>query len=211
MATTSMATRDGIVKAAQRLIAARGAHGCTVRDVAAEANVTPGAIYRHFDHKDALVDHVLDLALERFQAHLIDSILSLPVGSFARVAALGEAYLEFARDHEQEFRVLFLPAEGSRKRLGQLGYPILRRCVAEAIESGQIRDDDPDRIALYLWSRVQGIATLFMACDFSEVEASGVPMEPVAFFEGTRDLLVGGLLPPEAKGTNPFDPEARGA
>ena len=39
--------------------------------------------------------------------------------------------------------------------------------MADAIAAGEIREADPDLVALYLWSSVHGLATLSLACDFT--------------------------------------------
>ena len=169
-----------------------------MRLVAVESGITPGAIYRHFRDKQALVDQVVELAFDRFERSLLDAIVSLPVGSFARIAALGEAYIRFAEEHEEEFKVLFTPQGGHRRELdelpGQGGYPILRRCVVEAIEVGAMKPADPDHVALYLWSRVHGIVMLLLACDLGAESGSGRGLKPLEVFELTRSFVTDGLL-----------------
>lgn len=171
-----------------------------MRAVAEKAGVTAGAIYRHFAAKEALVACVVDSALERFEIHLLESIVSLPVGSAARISALGRAYLEFAYQHEQEFRVLFMPGSGTRRRLseifGKAGYPVLRRCVVEAMAVGELRRADPDLVALHLWSRVHGIVTLLLACDLSAEIDLGDPPHTLTLLDRTRDFVLDGLRPP---------------
>ena len=197
--TAPVRTRDRILEAAQHLIATRGADGCTTRAVAAAAHVTPGAIYRHFSSREELIDDAVERALASFERHLFESILSLPVGSFARLAALGTAYIRFAQQHEEEFKVLFMPVGRSRSQLGEVfaktAYPILRRCVEEAIAGGEIGEADPDTVALFLWTRVHGIVTLGMACDVAEVMEASETLDPVAFFERTGVLVRDGLRP----------------
>lgn len=168
-----------------------------MRAVASGAGVTPGAIYKHFEDKTALVDHVVGLAFQSFERSLLGSIAPLPVGSFARLAALGEAYIRFAAEHEEEFKVLFMPLRGGRRKLsevpGEGGYPIIRQCVTEAIEAGTVRGDDPELISFYLWSRVHGIVMLLLACDLSEVVAAQGGTEPLNLFRLTRSFVLDGL------------------
>lgn len=53
-------TREQIVAAAQRTLAARGLGGLSLRAVAAELGVAPNAIYSYVADKNALIDAVLD-------------------------------------------------------------------------------------------------------------------------------------------------------
>ena len=156
-----------------------------------------GAIYKHFRDKDALVDHVVGISFLAFERSLLDAIAPLPPGSFTRLAALGEAYIRFATEHPEEFKVLFMPLSGGRKKLsevpGEGGYRVLRYCVVEAIEAGAIEASDPDLVSFYLWSRVHGIVMLLLACDLSEViqvEGGAVPLN---LFGLTRSFVVSGL------------------
>jgi AcrR family transcriptional regulator len=196
----TLQTRDRILTAARGLLAEGGLEACSMRAVADRAGATAGAIYKHFRGKEALVQQVVAAAFERFEVTLLEAIATEPVGSFARIAAMGEAYIAFAEKHEEEFKILFSPIVASRKRLQELpghgGYPILRRCIIEAIDAGTIRSDaDPDLVALFLWSRVLGILTLLLACDFRGEIAFAGELDARELFAVTRDLVTGGLAP----------------
>ncbi len=52
------AKREAILVAALRLFSERGFHGTTVPDVAKAANVGAGTVYRNFESKEALVNHL---------------------------------------------------------------------------------------------------------------------------------------------------------
>lgn len=191
-------TEARIVETARSLVAEGGADACSMRAVAEGSGVTAAAIYKHFRDKTALVEHLVGLSFESFERSLLEAIAPLPVGSFARLAALGEAYIRFASEHEEEFKVLFMPLRGGPKKLsevpGEGGYPILRQCVVEGMAAGSVRGDDPDLVSFYLWSRVHGIVMLLLACDLSEVMGT-VEGEagPLDLFGLTRSFVIDGL------------------
>lgn len=54
------ATRDDIVLASIRLFARRGFHNASIAEISSAAGITKGAIYWHFDSKQALFDAILD-------------------------------------------------------------------------------------------------------------------------------------------------------
>ena len=56
----SEATRAALLDEATRLFAARGYAGTSLEDVASASQVTRGAVYHHFDGKQALFEAVLD-------------------------------------------------------------------------------------------------------------------------------------------------------
>jgi AcrR family transcriptional regulator len=195
--TRTVRTQDRILDAARSLLAAGGADACSMRAVAERSGVTAGAIYRHFRDKEALIEQVVALAFQHYEQFLLESIVSQPVGSFARIAALGDAYIRFAAENEEEFKIIFMPQVGARKKVGEIpgmgGYQVLRRCIVEAIESGAIRDTDPDLAAFYLWSRVHGIVMLLLACDLSdELDVEG-GANALNLFQLTRTFVTDGL------------------
>lgn len=57
----SRETRERIVEVAQELFAQYGYHAVSVKDIAAQAGVTTGALYHHFKNKEDLMSAVFDL------------------------------------------------------------------------------------------------------------------------------------------------------
>ncbi|MEL7333680.1 MAG: helix-turn-helix domain-containing protein, partial [Cyanobacteria bacterium J06560_2] len=51
-------TQERILKAAQKLFARRGYGGTTTRDLAQEAGVAEGTLFRHFENKKAILIEV---------------------------------------------------------------------------------------------------------------------------------------------------------
>ncbi len=194
-------TRDRIQASVRALLASGGVEAVSMRAVAERSGLTAGAIYKHFKDKQALIDSVVAAAFDHFELSLYKAIASLPVGSFERLAALGESYIRFSEENQEEFKILFMPLATARKRFrdlpGQGGYPILRQCVVEAMEAGTVREEDPDLVALFLWSRVHGIIMLLLACDLEGAIdlSNGELVSPAVLLRETRRLLVEGLKP----------------
>jgi len=196
----SVATLDAIVEATRKLLASKDYGSLSMRAVADEAGITPGAIYRHFENKRALVEHVARRTLEEFQGELLEAAAAHPPGSFARVISQGEAYMRLAREKPAHFKILFTTSKPEPTRLhelpGQGIYHHLRKSIVEAMDSGQIRREDPDLVTFFLWSRVHGIVTLLMACNFEGC----LPIAPEEItaeqlFESSRGILWEGLKP----------------
>ena len=61
--STPAPTRELILDTAERLFAARGVEGVTVRDLAREMGITASSLYNHFPGKQALYDAVLERGL----------------------------------------------------------------------------------------------------------------------------------------------------
>lgn len=186
-----------IVKSARTLLAEVGQNNFSMREVADRAGITAGAIYRHFDGRAELIDHVVRTAFDSYELELTRAISAHPVGSFARLVAMGNKHMELARTHSEEFKILY-STSGSPRKLSDLphrgGYDLLRQCIVEAMESGAMRRGDPDLTAFFLWTRVHGIVMLLLACDFSEEPlATDEPLTPERAFAMTRSLALYGI------------------
>lgn len=191
------ATERRIVESARHLLAHAGMEALTMRAVAAEAGITSGAIYRHFLDKSALVERVLEDSFSHYEDSLWRGIAPLPVGSLERLVALGRAYLRFARENQEHFKVLF-SIQGRPRDLdevpGRGGFSVLKQCVSEAMDAGSIRRGDAALVSLHLWSRVHGIVMLLLACDLSgELPGRDGRLTPEDLFDGTRELMLQGL------------------
>ncbi len=53
---TQALRRDHILDSAERLFAVSGFHRTTMHDICREASISPGALYAHFDSKEALIE-----------------------------------------------------------------------------------------------------------------------------------------------------------
>ncbi|MFQ5889312.1 MAG: TetR/AcrR family transcriptional regulator [Gemmatimonadota bacterium] len=162
-------TEAQILGAALDLLAEGGAEALSMRALAARVGLSATAIYNYFENKQALVDRVVARGFGRLEGYLWSAIEPVPAGSIERLTALGEAYIRFAVENEQHFKVIFTIQPADPREIQDLpgggGYRILRRCVVEAIDAGTVRRTDPDLLALYLWTHIHGLVTLFLACD----------------------------------------------
>ena len=66
----SLATRNCILKAAQRLFAAHGYHGASIRDIVRACGVSNAALYYHFGSKQHLYAEVLGAYMAAVVEHL---------------------------------------------------------------------------------------------------------------------------------------------
>ena len=164
----SSQTEAGILEAARNLLAEGGKDALSMRVVAERVGLSATAIYRYFDGKDDLVDHVVRGGYQRFGAYLAQATEAHAPGSLERIFAVGRAYIRFAFENREYFRVLYNIQKPEPRDMDSLpgggGYGLLRGLVVEAIEAGAMRDADPDLVAHFLWASVHGLVTLALAC-----------------------------------------------
>jgi AcrR family transcriptional regulator len=198
-------TEAAILEAARDLAAEGGLDALSMRGVAARVGMSATAIYHYFENKQALVKRVVTLGFERFVGYLRAAIAGLPHGSVERLRALGEAYIRFALENREYFRVLFGTHTDTAQDIEELpdagGYNLFRQTVVEAMESGAIRRADPDLVVLYLWTHVHGLVTLLLACKAeARCQHTGERLSAPDLFARFSDFVLHGLRPQGAPG-----------
>jgi AcrR family transcriptional regulator len=194
---------DTILSIARDVLATQGLDALSMRSVADKAGVSATAIYHHFDSKQALVEEVVCRGYRRFGSYLEAAIADHPKGSVERLASLGEAYIRFALENQEYFRVIFGIRSHTPRSIAELpgggGYFVLRQCVVDAMDAGTIRcDAEPDVVVHLLWSVAHGLVTLELACGITDPDAEGCPGEgkgsPIDLFRAFRRLVENGIV-----------------
>jgi AcrR family transcriptional regulator len=98
---------EALVRAAVALIEERGVEALSVREVAKRAGVSPGAPFRHFESKTALLTAVAEQAMERFVAAIDAALADWPTNDpIGALKAMGHAYLDWAIANPVHFRII---------------------------------------------------------------------------------------------------------
>lgn len=75
-------TRHELVRAAAKVFARRGYEGATIAEIAAEAGLSSGAIYAHYDGKAGLFSEVLQAHVHRVLAQRLHDDRPFDIGDF---------------------------------------------------------------------------------------------------------------------------------
>jgi AcrR family transcriptional regulator len=193
-------TETAILEAARDLLAEGGLEALSMRGVATRVGISATAIYNYFENKQALVERVVRQGFERFTGYLRDAIVDLSVGSAERLKALGEAYIRFALENGEYFRVIFSSHAETPQGIADLpeggGYELLRQAVVDAMAAGTIREADPDLVVLYLWTHVHGLVTLLLTCEpDARCEHTGRRLSAPELFARFSEFVFDGLRP----------------
>jgi AcrR family transcriptional regulator len=201
--------REKILDAARDLFVECGFDGVTMRKVAERIEYSPTTIYLHFADKETLFRELCraDFAQlsEGFQK------LALIPDPLERLRGCALAYIQFAVEHPNHYRLMFLtphPAAPESEDFAGKGnpnedaYAFLHQIVTSAIEAGLFRPEysDAHLICQTLWASVHGVASLEIThkCD---VWVCWAPLG-----ERTQTMLNGilfGLLQPKAPQHSP--------
>lgn len=99
--------RQALVQAALELIEMRGPTGFTLSEAAKQAGVTPAAVYRHFDGREALIAEGAREGYEIFADLMEYAYQSGQPSALAAFEATGRAYLAFARKYPGHYIAMF--------------------------------------------------------------------------------------------------------
>lgn len=152
--------RAALLRSAAELLEQQGLERLSLREAARRAGVSHNAPYRHFPDRDALL---AALAAEGFG--LLGKALEGRAGR-----EMGEAYVRFALEHPNRFRLMF----AGRLQLDR--HPALAgaaRATYEALVAAfrSQRDvTEPEKAAAAAWSLVHGLAQLLLDGHFASAK-----------------------------------------
>ncbi len=159
--------RERLCEAAARLFAEKGRDAVTMRQLASELGVSAMTPYRYFRDKDEILAVVRASAFNGF-AEALEQARAGAEGARNKAAAVGEAYISFALDNPNTYKLMFdlhQPNEASypdlqtaRDRAGKR----MTTWVGDLIEAGQIAGD-PERIGTMFWAAAHGAIVLELA------------------------------------------------
>jgi len=191
------------IVAATKDLLARSANSdaVSIRAVADAVGVTPPSIYLHFADKDALIEAVVSDVFAELDAAMVAAgdAVEHPL---EKLRAFGLAYVRFAVEHPEHYRVATMercPAEGRPghldKILADAAFVHFTATVRGCMDAGIFAQGDPLPITLQLWAAAHGIASLMIAKPFlpwGDVEAAADPVLcAAALGRATADLLGG--------------------
>lgn len=158
--------RQAILDAALALIEVSGVDGWSMRELGDRVEYTPGALYRYFDSKAALLAALTSEAMEQLRARM--SGCSASDDSLTRLEELGLTYLAFAAEQPTLFRLGLIEMPSRRTSAGQdpaddSPYAVLLNEVRVALSSDLLTSTPTfgaEEIAFSIWAYVHGMAVL---------------------------------------------------
>jgi len=152
--------RAQLIAAVRELVETHGPDGFSVAEAARRAGVSSAAPYKHFKDRPAILRGVVSEAMDRLRAAMEAGAASYPAGSIEAVAAVGRAYVSFARAEPGVFRLVFGLTEGHEtapdlQSKGERCFGVVVRAAAACLGLPPENSDVQAR-AYMLWSFVHG-------------------------------------------------------
>lgn len=154
--------REACIVAARQVIAERGVENLSLREVARKLGVSHQAPYKHYPSRDHLLAEVMRRCFQGFAEHLDRRARS--DDPIQDLAALGEQYLAYAREHPLEYRLMFSttwPESADEADLvndATHAFDVLRGVLRRMHGEGPKARELIDLDALYIWSTMHGLA-----------------------------------------------------
>jgi AcrR family transcriptional regulator len=162
--------RGDILAGAAELLEQTGSEeAVTLRAVARQVGISAPSIYAHFADREAIVAAIVDAAFSDFNAAIRaagDATIAAGAGPLARLRAGCAAYLEFAAERPNRYKLLFerrdLIDDGSEciPQIRLEGFELLVASVQACVDAGLSDSDDAGRDATAIWVALHGFATL---------------------------------------------------
>jgi len=190
--------RRVLIDAALQLVNEGGADAVSVREAARRAGVSPGAPFRHFPSRDALIQAVAEEAQWRFRAEIEQALADAPADDpLGRFRCIGLAYLRWAMRNPTHFEII------SSRRLfdhdnadavsrdNAALIELTERTLAEAFACGQLRSADLKRVQIAGRALVYGFARMNIDGHFPRWGVADDDVESTA--TAILDLFIDGI------------------
>lgn len=158
--------RGEILDAAADLLEETGDESAlTLRAVARRVGITAPSIYAHFGDRNEILEGVLEAAFETLLGRL-HAAIDTREHPVERLRDGCRAYIDFAGDQPQRYRVLFglrgvtMAPTSTDEMIGAEAFALLVNAVNACVEAGLSTSPSPVDSAVELWISMHGFVTL---------------------------------------------------
>ncbi len=164
--------RGQLLEAVRELVEEHGPDGFSISQACKRAGVSTAAPYKHFKDRHEILRGVVLLAMDRLIAAMQEGADSYPPGDPNRIAAIGRAYIDFARAEPGIFRTMFGLTESHSEdpeltKAGASANGIVENVVGDYLELAPTHPQVKLR-AYALWCFVHGHS--FLLLDSKHIE-----------------------------------------
>jgi AcrR family transcriptional regulator len=139
-------TKGRILKVALELFATRGFHGASIRDIAGELSLQPGALYVHFPSKEHLLAELVRLGHEAHYRGLEAALAGSGAEPVAQLRAVVGAHARFHADYamlalviDDEMHVLSSQLGAAALTIREKSVALLSRVIERGVKKGKLK------------------------------------------------------------------------
>jgi AcrR family transcriptional regulator len=192
---TEQDTRSKILQSAQKLFARQGFDGTTTKDLATDAGVAEGTLFRYFNNKKAIL---VEVATQGWVTILTDLLTELSqMGSYKAIAQMMHRRMGNMSENIDMMKVCFMEAQFHPELRDRIQSEVVGKMTdiaevffAEAIAKGIYRDSLSPKVIARVF------VGMFAVAGFSNetMMNGGSPFEMKQMAEGVADIFLNGVL-----------------
>ena len=179
-----------LLQAAVELIRETSVEKLSLRALARKVGVSQTAPYRHFKDKNHLL---VEIAKDTFAEMVMVTTKELNPQQTPpqNVCNCGRAYLQYAIDNPERYKLVFGPSIENRENYpdlmeaGMSSFAVLMNLVEQGIDSGDFLDHCPKLLANACWTSMHGFASLAIDGFYQRQE---LPVNFATLMEGQVQL-----------------------
>lgn len=167
---------EKILTAAEAIVEAGGEEALNMRSLARDVGVTPTTLYYYFKSREHILVELSLRAARRLNEKV--RAVDMSLGPLHAIRALGEAYIGFAEEQPNLYRLLMevlldpsIVTDEDRETL-RFSYRAARNLLDGLVKAGASKYD-PERMALIGWILLHGFSSLLVAGTLEVVSGVG--------------------------------------
>jgi AcrR family transcriptional regulator len=187
--------RQALIDTAVQLVEEGGPENVSMREAAKRAGVSPGAPFRHFSNKTALMTAVAEQAMSRFRAEIADAAEEVTSDDpVQRFAAVGLAYLRWASRNPTHFQIVSTrslidwASSESLRRDNEAVRSLMDGALVEALSRNMLRSDDLADTQIASRALVYGLGRMLIDGHFAQWAVDGQAAERT--MQNVLDLFI---------------------
>jgi len=160
--------KNALIEAGIEILAKDGLGALSLREVARQAGVSHTAPYAHYADKQALIAAIATAGYEKLHARLADVFQQYQDNPAQQLVEAGWAYLEFAFDEPDHFKITFSGVVEKEKdypafvEISQKSFKLVVKIIEACQQTGVLPAGSSDLLAVSVWSLLHGLASLIL-------------------------------------------------
>ncbi len=159
--------RKQILECSLDMIITRGYAATTIRDIAKKLNISTGLFFNYFESKERVYEELVNIGMSGPDSifNILEGFMGTPIEGFEKITS--EIFSSLKSDCFTAKMFLLMPqamnSEGVPESIKQIAgkfdaiYPVLP-LIEKGQQLGEIKQGNPEALAVAYWSAVQGIA-----------------------------------------------------
>lgn len=160
--------RAALLRRGEEVLRSDGVDALSLRGLARDVGVSPGAPNRHFASKRELLDGLAVIGFQRAADEVTESLAQVEPTFAAQIDAIARSYVRFAVGESALLQLMYsakrqADASPTVQAAATRFFARLLAVLADGQEVGSVRAGDPERIALPIFAALHGYATLVVS------------------------------------------------